>query len=122
MKHYRMRSRNSNSKHNAITVEITVDGEPVTLRQIPKPMFASSLGFVDTIDYPDGELAVLCGCHIGEPEAIFGCFRCDCGEKTWFAATSNLKNGGEHANSQGVLGRYEAVSTETATPDAELVP
>src|SRR2546425_12525101 len=103
MKHYRIRRRNRNSQHDAITVDIIVGGKPVTLRQIPKPMVARSLGLLDTIDYPDGELAVLCGCNIGEPEVIFGCFRCDCGEKTWFAATSNFENGGEHANRKSAL-------------------
>jgi len=52
-----MRRRNGNSEHAAITVDVIVDGKPVTLRHIPKPMFARSLGLVDTIGYPDGELA-----------------------------------------------------------------
>jgi hypothetical protein len=110
MKH---RRRNRNSQHDASTFDIIVGEKRVTLRQIPKPPFARSLGLLDTIDYPDGELAVLCGCNVGQPEAIFGCFRCDCGEQTWFAATSNLENGDEHANSQNALDRHAAVSTET---------
>src|SRR5437870_4966457 len=118
MKHHRIRRRNRNSHHDAITVDIIVTDKPVTLRQISQPMFARSLGLVDTIDYPDGELAVLCGCNIGQPEAIFGCFRCDCGGKTWFAATSNLENGDEHASAQSALD----VSTETGTHDDKLVP
>ena len=71
MKNHRMRSRNRNSQHGAYTFDIIAGGKPVTLRQIPKPLFACSLGFVDTIHYPEGELAVLCGCNVGQPEAIF---------------------------------------------------
>src|SRR2546425_6858809 len=113
MKHYRIRRRNRNSQHDAITVDITVGGKPVTLRQIPKPMFARSLGLVDTIDYPDGELAVLCGCNIGQPEAIFGCFRCGCGGKTWFAAAANLEKGDEYASGQSAFDSHEALRTKT---------
>jgi len=102
MNDHRIRKRKRNPQQPEIALDITIGNKPVTLRQIPEPVFARSLGLVDTIDYPDGELEVLCGHNIGQPAAIFGCYRChDCGEETWFAAATN--------------GEQPAVTTATGT-------